>query len=310
MSDTATVDIPEHRIDAATLLRIKSMDMRARVIVEGFMQGLHRSPNHGSSVEFSEYREYTAGDDPRFLDWKLYARSDKYCIKKFQAENNLSAYMLVDLSGSMFYGTLGYTKADYANTLAATFSQFLFSQSDAVGLVTFTDRVQEIVPAIRKRGQMHSIIVGLAKSPKSNTTDIRTSLNEIAPLLKRKGVVVLFSDLLAPVDDIKGQLGYLRSVGHDIVIFNVLDPAEIEFHFDQLSRFEDLETGQKMFLDPAAARDAYLRKFNAHFADIEQLCKNMAIDFFQVSTADPFDKPLRHLLSQRMRLRMTRRRHG
>ena len=305
-----TVDIPENRLDAGTLLRIKSMELRARIIVDGFMQGLHRSPAHGTSVEFAEYREYVPGDDPRFLDWKLYARSDRYCIKKFHADTNLTATVLVDLSGSMFYGTLGYTKAEYAKTLAATFSQFLLSQSDSVGLVTFTDEVNEVVPSLRKRGQMHSIVVGLEKSPKESTTDMRKSLREIAPLLKKKGVAVLFSDLLAPVDDIKSQLGYLRSCGHDVIIFNILDPSEIEFPFENLSRFEDVETGRRIYLDPRSAKDAYQQRFAEHFAEIEQFAQSLGIDFFQISTADPFDKPLRHLLSQRMRLRIVRRRNG
>jgi uncharacterized protein (DUF58 family) len=306
----ATVDIPDNRLDAGTLLRIKSMEMRARIIVDGFMQGLHRSPFHGTSVEFAEYREYMPGDDLRFLDWKLYARSDKYCIKKFHADTNLSAYMLVDLSGSMFYGTLGYTKADYAKTLAATFSQFLLGQSDAVGMVTFTDEVQELVPAIRKRGQMHSIIVGLEKSPKESVTDMRKSLREVAPLLKRRGVVVLFSDLLAPVEDIKSQLSYLRSCGHDIVVFNILDPSEIEFNFENLSRFEDIETGRRLYLDPASVKQTYQAKFDAHFAELDKMSKTLGIDFYQISTADPFDRPLRHLLSQRMRIRIARRRNA
>lgn len=307
---TAAVEIPENRLDAGTLLRIKSMEMRARIIVDGFMQGLHRSPFHGTSVEFAEYRGYVPGDDPRFLDWKLYARSDRYCIKKFHADTNLSAHVLVDLSGSMFYGTVGYTKAEYAKTLAATFSQFLLSQSDSVGLITFTDEVNEVVPALRKRGQMHSIVVGLEKSARENTTDMRKSLREIAPLLKRKGVAVLFSDLLAPLDDLKSQIGYLRSCGHDIVIFNILDPSEIEFPFENLARFEDVETGRRIYLDPRTAKASYQERFAAHFGQIDAFAKGIGVDFFQVSTADPFDKPLRHMLSQRMRLRIVRRRNG
>ncbi|MCB1097091.1 MAG: DUF58 domain-containing protein [Verrucomicrobiae bacterium] len=289
------------------------MEMRARIIVDGFMQGLHRSPLHGTSVEFAEYREYVPGDDTRFLDWKLYARSDRYCIKKFHADTNLSAQVLVDLSGSMFYGTTGYTKADYAKTLAATFSQFLLSQGDAVGLVTFSDQVKEVVPSLRKRGQMHSIVVGLEKSPSSadeNSTDIRKSLREIVPLLKRRGVAVLFSDLLAPAEDIKSQLSYLRSCGHDVVVFNILDPAEIDFPFENLSRFEDIETGNRIYLDPRTAKETYQKRFTAHFEDIEKFCKSLGIDFYQISTADPFDVPLRNLLSERMRLRIVRRRNG
>lgn len=289
------------------------MEMRARIIVDGFMQGLHRSPLHGTSVEFAEYREYVPGDDPRFLDWKLYARSDRYCIKKFHADTNLSAQLLVDLSGSMFYGTLGYTKAEYAKTLAATFGQFLLGQGDSVGLVTFSDEVKEMVPSLRKRGQMHSIIVGLEKSPSSaaeNVTDMRKSLREIAPLLKRKGVTVLFSDLLAPAEDIKSQLSYLRSCGHDLVVFNVLDPAEIDFPFEDLSRFEDVETGRRLYLDPRSAKESYQKRFSEHFDDIEKFSKSLGIDFYRISTADPFDLPLRNLLSQRMRLRIVRRRNG
>src|SRR5690606_33956749 len=200
------MEITAPRIDAATLMRIKSLELRARRILDGYMQGLHRSPYHGSSVEFSEYRAYTIGDDPRHIDWKLYARTDRYCIKKFEAETNLYCHLAVDLSRSMGFKSLPYSKADYAATLAATFAQFLFSQGDSVGLVTFDDKIQSFVPALRRRGHLHEIMVELERQPTSPKTDLKKSLSDLGTLLKKKGLIILISDLLGPAESATSEL--------------------------------------------------------------------------------------------------------
>ncbi len=290
------------RIDATTLMRIKSLELRARRILEGYAQGLHRSPYHGSSVEFSEYRAYVEGDDPKHIDWKLFARSDRYCIKKFEAETNLICHMVVDRSRSMEFGSLDYTKADYAATLAATFAQFLFSQGDTVGLVTCTDEIAELVPPRRWRGQLHQIILNLEKEPTSTRTNLRKSLSDLVPVLKKRGLIVLFSDLLDDFEALSSQITYLRSCGHDIVVFQILDPAERRWTFEENAVFEDMETGERYQLDPARVSEHYLEQLGAHQAAVEKLCSGLAIDLISVTTDQPFDESLHHLLSLRSKL--------
>lgn len=302
----SAVDLTK-RIDATALMRIKSLDMRARRILEGYMQGMHRSPYHGSSVEFSEYRAYSEGDDPKHIDWKLFARSDRYCIKKYEAETNLICHLVVDRSRSMEFTSGEYTKADYAATLAATFAQFLFSQGDSVGLVTFADEIHRYVPPRRHRVQMHQIVVGLESEPKSTRTDMRQSLNDMVPMLKKRGLVVLFSDLLEDFESISSQLTYLRSCGHDIVIFNILDPAEANWTYKQHAVFEDMETGERFQLDPARAAEEYHRQLKAHQDEIDKLCSGLGMDFVKVVTDQPFDEPLHYLLGLRSRLDRQRR---
>ena len=296
-----------NRIDASALMRIKSLDLRARRILEGYMQGMHRSPYHGSSVEFSEYRAYSEGDDPRHIDWKLFARSDRYCIKKYEAETNLICHLVVDQSRSMEFTSIDHTKADYAATLGATFAQFLFGQGDTVGLVTFTDEIQAYVPPRRRHGHMHQLIVGLETERPSTRTNIRKSLGDLVPILKKKGLVVLISDLLEETEGISSQLAFLRSCGHDIVVFQVLDPAERDWNFEESAVFEDMETGETMQLDPRRAAEYYQKQMGEHQTAIEKLCSGLNIDLIPVRTTDPFDAPLHALLSQRSRLSRQRR---
>ena len=296
------------RIDAPTLMRLKSLELRARTILEGFMLGLHRSPFHGSSIEFSEYREYTPGDDPRHIDWKLYARSDRVSIKKYEAETNLRCHLLVDRSPSMSFGSLDYNKSGFVATLAATFSQFLFEQGDAVGAIAFDTVVRDVVPPARRKTQLQSILALLERNPDKGGTDMHSSLSQVIPLAKRPSLLVFFSDLLTHLDGLKKQLGFLASCGHDIVIFHVLDPAERDFSFEGPAEFVDLESGQKLFLDPDAVREQYKKKMEAHTADVKKLCKGLGIDYVEVMTNDSFDQPLHHLLMQRSQIRTRRRR--
>ena len=181
-------------------MRLKNLEFRARVVVEGFLTGLHKSPYHGFSVEFSEYRQYTPGDDPRYLDWKLYARSDRYYIKRFEDETNLRCWLLVDLSRSMSFGTLAYDKAEYAKTAAATLAYFLTQQRDAVGLLTFDETLTEFLPARYRPGHLHRLMLGLERSVGGKSTNIETPLERIAAAVSKRGLIILISDLLAPVE--------------------------------------------------------------------------------------------------------------
>ncbi|MGH7140034.1 MAG: DUF58 domain-containing protein, partial [Pirellulales bacterium] len=288
-------------IDPAALMRIKNLQLRAKVVVEGFLSGLHRSPYHGFSVEFSEYRQYTDGDDPRYLDWRLFARSDRYYIKRFEDETNLRCHLLVDLSRSMGFGSLGYTKADYAKTAAATCAYFLSVQRDAVGLVTFDDQVEEYLPARYRPGHVHRLMLALERSLAGSATELAPPLEQIAKTASKRGLVVLLSDLLAPVDALETQLGYLRSRGHEVVVMRVLDPAEVEFRYEESALFHDLESGRELYVDPRSVREQYLKRFAEHAGAIDRACHRLGIDHYSLLTDRPLELALFDLLNARLR---------
>lgn len=287
-------------IDPPTLMRIRSLQLRAKIVVQGFLSGLHRSPHHGFSVEFSEYRQYSPGDDPRYLDWRLYARSDRYFIKRFQEETNLRCHLLVDLSRSMGYGSLSYTKVEYARTAAATLAYFLSTQRDAVGLVTFDQRIADFVPPRYRPGHLHRLMVCLERAVAGTSTDLSAPLEQIAATVRKRGMIVLVSDLLAPVESLRQQLGYLRSQGHEVVLMRVLDPAELEFGFDKAATFVDIETGRDLYVDPALARAQYVQNFKRHAGEIEELCRTLGVSFHQLATSQPLELTLFDFLQSRM----------
>ncbi len=288
-------------IDPASLMRIKNLQMRAKVIVEGFFSGQHRSPYHGFSVEFSEYRQYTPGDDLRYLDWRLFARSDRYYIKRFEDETNLRCYLLLDMSRSMGYGSLAYAKVDYARTVAATLAYFLSLQRDAVGLVTFDEQIVEYLPARFRPGHMHRLMICLEKSVSGSATNLASGIEQVARTVTKRGLIVLISDLLAPIETLETQLGYLRSRGHDIVVLRVLDPTEVNFTFESPALFEDLESGSELYVDPDTVRRTYLQRFAQHAQAVQTTCANLGIDFFQLTIDQPLEFSLFEFMHARLR---------
>lgn len=295
-------------IDPAALMRLKSMELRARTIVEGFWKGIHRSPHHGFSVEFTEYRQYSQGDDPRYVDWRLYARSDRFYIKKFQDETNLRCHLLIDHSRSMAYGSSQYTKAQYAGTLAATLAYFLFAQGDAVGLATFDDRIRQYMPPRNRPSYLRRLLIALEATPKGSTTNLGPPLHRIAQMQTRRGMIVLISDLLASVERLDLDLGYLCAGGHDVVLFQILDPAELNFNFDSPALFRDIESGRDLYVDPVAARKGYRQLLQDHLAKTSQTCRRLGIDYHLFATDRPFDLALLEFLQHRM-LRSKQMRH-
>jgi uncharacterized protein (DUF58 family) len=288
-------------IDPAALMRIKNLELRARHVVEGFLSGLHKSPYHGFSVEFTEYRQYSPGDDLRYLDWKLYARSDRYYLKRFEDETNLRSYLLVDLSRSMGYGSLAYDKAEYAKTAAATIAYFLSLQRDAVGLVTFDAAIQEYLPARFRPGHLHRLLLGLERSLGGTSTDLTAPLEQVARLARKRGLVVLLSDLLAPIERLETHLGYLRSQGHEVVVLRVLDPAEVSFPFADAAMFLDLESNRELYVDPDVVRQTYRRRFAEHAALLAATCNRLGIDLVELSSDRPLELALFDLLHARLK---------
>ncbi len=287
-------------LDPAALMSIRNLELRARSVVEGFWHGLHRSPYHGFSVEFTEYRAYVPGDDPRYLDWKLVGRTDRYYIKKFEDETNLRCHLLVDVSRSMtFAGKAGYSKIDYARTVAATFAWFLSQQGDATGLLTFDSQVREYLPTRHRPGHLRQLMLALEKPAEGRSTDLAVPLRRIAELVRKRGLIVLISDLLAPIEDLAGPLGLLTAGGHEVIIFQTLDPAELTFDFNAAARFEDLESGHDIFLDPAHAREDYQRRLAAHIEGLRATCQKLGITHVQLSTAQPLELALFDFLKAR-----------
>ena len=291
-------------LDPAALMRIKSLELRAKVVVEGLWKGMHRSPYHGFSVEFSEYRAYVQGDDPRYIDWKVLARSDRSYIKKFEDETNLRCQLVIDHSKSMAYGSAGHTKADYAATLAATLASFLMKQGDAAGLTTFAEGIEEHLPPRNRPGHLRRIITELERPAKAAGTSLELSVGQLADLLRKRGMICLITDLLAPVDKLERQLSLLAAMGHDLVLFHLMDRAEIDFTFETAAHFRDAETGAERFVDPGIARGTYLERLKAHRDAIQASCERLNVEYHFC----PTDLPLEHVLFEFLSARQRKRR--
>jgi uncharacterized protein (DUF58 family) len=298
-------DTSVHRwIDLQTLMAIQDLQWRAKTIVHGLNTGMNRSSSHGFSVEFSEYRPFTDGDDPRTIDWKLFARSDRYYIKKFEDETNRRCYLVVDQSRSMGYTSIGYTKLDYARTLAATLALHLIRQRDAVGLVTLDATLGDLLTARYRPGQWKRILSLLERAPSGNTTDLATPLADVAQLVTRRSLIVVVSDFLVPVESLRAPLSFLRARGHEVALVRILDPNELDFRPAAPMMVRDLESGQEQYVDPATARTGYRERFAKHEAQWLQLAESLGIRCETFSTAEPLDAALHRFLAQRDRPRL------
>ena len=282
--------------------QIKRLDLRAQFVVRGFLQGLHSSPFQGFSVEFSEHRKYTAGDDPKDIDWLVYAKTDKYYVKKFEAETNITGYLVMDLSSSM-----GYTyrqqlsKIDYATCLAASLGYLMIHQQDPVGLLTFGQKIQDSLAPRSKRTQLATILSLLAKLKPTGETDIARSLAQTAALLKNRSLLMVFSDLLGDPEPILNALLQLRHGGHDIILFHILDEAEVEFPFHGLVELEDPETGDRVAVDADGMRSDYQAEVESFREVYRDRCQQARIDYVELDTSMPFDKALMEYLLKRQR---------
>ena len=287
-------------IDPQALMSIRNLELRARSIVEGFWSGLHRSPYHGFSVEFSEYRQYTAGDDPRYLDWRVYARSDRFFVKKFEDETNVRCHLLVDQSRSMAFGSRGYTKGQYAATLAATLAYFLHLQGDAIGLLTFDERVREYLPARHRAGHLRQLMLALDRPVGGTKTDVAAAVDRTMALMRKRGLVTLISDFLAPIEELRPKLLALSAAGHEVTVFQVLDPAELDLGLEHAGRLEDMESGRTEYVDPSRARDDYTKCLQRHIAELRAMCAQFGASYRLLSTAEPIGTALFAFLQQRM----------
>ncbi|TWU10033.1 DUF58 domain-containing protein [Allorhodopirellula heiligendammensis] len=283
-----------------TLQSIKRLDLRARMVVRGFLQGLHTSPLQGFSVQFSEHRRYNRGDDPKLIDWLVYAKTDKHYIKRFEAETNLTGYLVMDLSKSMgFSERQSMTKFEYATCLAASLTYLMTMQKDPVGLLTFRDKLRAVLPARSRRGHLGDVMAALSGMTPDGTTDLSASLVQVAAMLRHHSLVMLFSDLLGDPAEVLAALGKLRHSGHDVIVFHVMDEAEVHFPYEGPVEFEDPETGEIVTVDATGFRAEYLRGVEAFRETYREGCSKMRIDYVALDTSMPFDKALTEYLQQR-----------
>ena len=280
--------------------QIARLDLRAQFVVKGFLQGLHASPFHGFSVEFSEHRKYTTGDDPKDIDWLVYAKTDKYYVKKFEAETNITGYLAMDLSQSMgFTYRQELTKFDYAICLAAALGYLMVHQQDPVGLITFDTHVRYSLPPKSKRTQLGNILSQLSRLQPSGKTDIAQSLTQIAAMLRHTSLVMIFSDLLGEPAPTLQALHRLRHGGHDVILFHILDEAEVRFPFEGLVQFEDPESNDSLTLDAAGMRSDYLEAVRELRDLYAREARKTGVDYVPLDTSQPFDRALVESLSQR-----------
>ncbi len=285
-------------IDPAAIMQIKNLSLRAKSIVEGFASGLHRSPVHGFSVEFSEYRPYVVGDDPRNIDWKLLARTDRYYVKQYEDETNRRCYIAVDQSRSMDYGSIGYTKAQYAQTIAATFAYYLTLQRDAVGVMTCGHANPDFIPPRHRSGHLQQLMRLLGQESVGQQSDLSQALADLAGLSKRRGLVILISDLLIDPETLALPLGYLRGRGHELLVLRVLDPCELKLDFSQSTMLVDAETGRQMYIDPASAKEGYLQRFRQHEEALLDICHRRSARMVTMSTDQPIESSLIELINR------------
>jgi uncharacterized protein (DUF58 family) len=292
-------DAVKSPIDPKIINQVAKLDLRARLVVEGYVSGVHKSPYKGFSVEFAEHREYAPGDDLRYLDWKVFGKTDRYYIKQYEEETNLVCHVVLDTSESMDFGTAGVRKFDYAMTVAAALSYLIVGQHDAAGLVTFDDKVRKVLPPGSHGGHLRRIFETLEKVQPGGKTSIGAVLTQVSEQIRKRGLVVLVSDLVGDVDDVLRGLRRLRGHKHDVIVLQVLDPAECDFPFDQMTLFEGLEEFPDLLADPKSLRKTYLD----HLADFRQRlrvgCLAERIDVVEMNTRTPLDVALTTYLAHR-----------
>ncbi len=293
-------DGDKNYFDPKVLAGIANLYLRARWVVEGMLSGIHRSRAKGFSVEFEEHREYSPGDEIRRIDWKALGKFDRYFIKEYEDETNLRAYLLLDASASMNYASDGITKFDYACTLTASLAYLILRQQDAAGVVTFSNRIENFIPPRAKRDYLTQILHALENRGPGGETDVGRILDDIAGQIKRRGLIVLVSDLLdEPAAILKG-LRQFRFKGNDVIVFHLLDPAELNLPFDGNILFEDLEAASlQVITDPRAIRATYQQVVQEFINDLRKQCHDNAIDYQLISTATPLDQALASYLSWR-----------
>ena len=288
-----------NNFDPRVLAKLKNLYLRARFVVDGVMVGIHPSRAKGLSSEFEEHREYSPGDDVRHIDWKAYGRFDRYSIKEYRETTNLKAYILLDASSSMSYASDGLSKFDYGSTLTASLAYLMLKQQDAVGLITFSDKIEKMISPVATPGHIFAILKELEDRIPRGETSSGSVLQELAGSLKRRGMIILISDLLDEPEGVMRGLKQLRSKGNDVMVFHLLDRDELEFPFEQPTLFIDLEEDTRLLTDPQAVRSAYLKSVNSLIEGYRQSCASYLIDYSLFNTSIGLDRALVRYLTWR-----------
>jgi uncharacterized protein (DUF58 family) len=291
-----------HILTPDIISRLNNLSLKARFVVEGFIVGLHKSPYHGFSVEFSEHRAYGAGDEIRHVDWKLWGKTDRFFIKQFEEETNLKSYLLVDQSLSMTYKSKTMTKLEYAQILAASLGYLMLKQQDAVGLTLFDDRIRVNIPARSKRSHLNIILSQMQNIIAGPETTIAPVLHKTAEAIKKRGLIILISDLFDDPDKVLSGLQHFRYKGHEVIVFHVLDPQELTLDFTQRTRFRDMESGEEIVTDPWHIQSDYQKSMEQFCDYIKSNCRQKNIDYVQLSTDLPLDMALSEYLIKRKRI--------
>jgi uncharacterized protein (DUF58 family) len=292
-----------NNFDPKVLAKLKNLYLRARFVVDGVMVGIHPSRAKGLSSEFEEHREYSPGDDVRHIDWKAYGKFDRYSIKEYRETTNLKAYVLLDASSSMSYASDGLSKFDYGATLSASLAYLMLKQQDAVGLITFSSKIEKMIPPMATPGHLFAILKELEDRIPKGETSSGLVLQELAGSLKRRGFIILISDLLDKPEEVMRGLKQLRSKGNDVMVFHLLDSDELEFPFDQPTLFIDLEEDTRLLTDPQEVRSAYLKSMNSLIEGYRQSCASYLIDYSLFNTSVGLDRALVRYLTWRERFR-------
>lgn len=296
-------------LDPKTLERIKRLDVRARLVVEGFITGQHQSPYHGFAVEFATHREYSPGDDLKHIDWKVWSKTDRLYIKEYEEETNLKCTILLDCSKSMRYGSKGnppWSKFDYAATASASLAYLLQQQQDAVGLVTFDHKVERNLPPSSHPSHLKRMLHELEQVTPDDTTDIASVFPELARQIRKRGLIVLVSDLFLDLPTLAESLRQFRLRKHEVVVFHVLHADEVNFPFQDNTLFKGLEVDQQLHAEPRALRNSYLEVLQDYLTKVKKVCATSGIDYVPMNTDDPLDAALAGYLAFRQR---TRRKH-
>jgi len=296
------VENSQKYLDPQILARLEGLQLRARRIVEGYVSGLHRSPYHGFSIEFAEHREYAPGDDLRYLDWKVFGRTDKFYLKQFEEETNLIANLLLDTSESMRYRSEGaaMSKLEYARCAAAALAYLILQQQDSVGLVTFDNEVRAIMRPSSNPSHLKQLLHLMEESVPERKTNTGPIFHDLAERFKKRGIVVILSDLFDDVDSMTAGLKHFRHRRHEVILMHVLDPAELDFPFQHTTLFEGLEQLPEVIVEPRALRKAYLDQFGQYVRRLQKGCRAHQIDYVLLRTDQPLDVVLSSYLASRM----------
>lgn len=289
-------------LDPTVLSNINNLELRARLVVEGFITGLHKSPFHGFSVEFSQHRPYNYGDNLRYIDWKVFGRTDRFYIKQFEEETNLKAYILLDISKSMTFHTTSISKLEYGKSLAAAMSYLMLLQRDAVGLSLFDSQIQKILIPRSVSSYLQPILTELDNIEAGNDTDIGSILHTMSERLKRRGLIILISDLYDDPENVLSGLRHFRYNQHEVLVFHLLDPAEINFDFEGDVEFEDLESGAKIRTYPWYIREEYKAAVNKFEQNYRRQCREYLIDYHLLTTDQTLDLALMEYMIKRKKL--------